>query len=73
MHATLTGSCDCHMTRRKTIRRSRFHVCVRGFVLLATLRDASKKEAEVRVLDVEEAAEKGSSVEVGPSTVATVR
>ena len=51
------------MTRRKTIRRSRFHVCVRGIVLLATLRDASKKQAEERALDVEETAEKGSSVE----------
>ena len=34
------------MTRRKTIRRFRFHVCVRGIVLLPTLRDASKKKAE---------------------------
>ena len=73
MHATLTGSCDSHMTRRKTIRRSRFHVCVRGIVLLATLRDASKKQAEERALDVEEAAEKGSSVENGPSEIATLR
>ena len=69
----MTGSCDCHMTRRKTIRRSRFHVCVRGIVLLATLRDALKKQAEERALDVEEAAEKGSSVENGPSAVATFR
>ena len=36
------------MTRRKTIRRSCFHVCVHGIVLLATLRDASKKKAEKR-------------------------
>ena len=34
------------MTRQKTIRRSRFHVYVRGIVLLATLRDASKKKVE---------------------------
>ena len=34
------------MTRRKTISRSRFHVCLRGIVLLATLRDASKKKAQ---------------------------
>ena len=61
------------MTRRKTIRRSRFYVCVRGIVLLATLHDASKKLAEERALDVEEAAEKGSSVENGPSAVATFR
>ena len=73
MHAALTGSCDCHMTRRKTMRRSRFHVCVRGIVLLATLRDALKKHAEERVLDVEEAAEKGSCVENGSSEVATFR
>ena len=37
------------------------------------LRDASKKQAEERALDVEEAAEKGSSVENGPSAVATFR
>ena len=55
------------------IRRSRFHVCVRVIVLLATLRDASKKQAEERALDVEEAAEKGSSVENGPRAVATFR
>ena len=61
------------MTRRKTIRRSRFHVCVRGIVLLATLRDVFKKQAEERALDVEEAAEEGSSVENGLSTVATFR
>ena len=46
------------MIRRKTIRRSRFHVCVHDIVLLATLRDASKKQDEERALDVEEAAEK---------------
>ena len=40
-------------------------------VLLATLRDASKKQAEERALDVEEAAEMGSIVENGPSAVAT--
>ena len=34
-------------------------------MLLATLRDASKKQAEERALDVEEAARKGSSVENG--------
>ena len=61
------------MTRRKTIRRYRFHVCVHGIVQLATLRDASKEQAEERALDVEEAAEKGSSVENGPSAVATFR
>ena len=61
------------MTRRNMIRRSCFHVCVRGIVLLATLRDASKKQAEERALDVEEAAEKGSSVEKGPSAVATFK
>ena len=44
-----------------------------GIVLLATLRDASKKQAEERALDVEEAAEKGSSVENGPNAVATFR
>ena len=33
------------MTRRKTIRRSRFHVLF-VVLLLATLRDASKKKAE---------------------------
>ena len=44
---------------------------VRGVVLLATLRDASKKQAEERALDVEEAAEKGPSVENGPSAIAT--
>ena len=43
-----------------------------GIVLLATLRDASKKQAEERALDAEEEAEKGSSVENGPSTVATL-
>ena len=59
------------MTRQKTIRRSRFHICVRGIVLLATLHDTSKKQAEERTLDMEEAAEKGSSVENGPSIVAT--
>ena len=59
------------MTRRKTIRRSCFHVCVRGIVLQATLRDASKKQADERALNVDEAAEKGSSVENGPSAVAT--
>ena len=69
----LIGSCDCHMTRQKTIRRFRFHVCVRGIVLLATLRDALKKQAEERALDVEEAAEKGSSVENRPSAVVTFR
>ena len=42
-------------------------------MLLATLRDASKKQVEERALDVEEAVEKGSSVENGPSTVATFR
>ena len=42
-------------------------------VLLATLRDASKKQAKERALDVEEAAEKGSSVENGSSAVATFR
>ena len=73
MHAALTGSCDCHMTLQKMIRRSRFHVCVRGIGLLATLRDASKKQAEERALDVEEAAEKGSSVENGPCAVANFR
>ena len=57
------------MTRRKMISRSRFHVSVRGIVLLATLHDASKKQAEERALDLEEAAEKGSSVENGPSAV----
>ena len=62
MHAALTGSCDCHMTRRIMVHRSRFHVCVHGIALLATLRDALKKQAEERALDVEEAAEKGSSV-----------
>ena len=40
-------------------------------MLLATLRDASKQQAEERALDAEEAAEKGSSVENGPSAVAT--
>ena len=44
------------------MRRSHFYVCVCGIVLLATLHDASKKQAEERALDVEEAAEKGSSV-----------
>ena len=44
---------------------------VRSVVLLATLHDASKKQAEERVLDVEEAAEKESSVENGHSAVAT--
>ena len=62
MHLTLTGSCDCHMTRQKKIRRSRVHVCVRGFVLLETLLNALKKQVEERALGVEEAAEKGSSV-----------
>ena len=61
------------MTRRKTIRRSRFHVCVRGIVLLAILREASKKQAEERALDVKEAAEKGSSVENRLSAIATFR
>ena len=42
-------------------------------MLLATLCDASKKQAEERALDVKEAAEKGSSVENGPSAVATIR
>ena len=32
-------------------------------MLLATLHDASNKQAEERALDVEEAVEKGSSVE----------
>ena len=61
------------MTRQKKIRRSRFHVCVRSVVLLATLRDTSKKQAEERALDVEEAAENGSSVEKRPSVVANFR
>ena len=55
------------------MRRSRFHVSVRGIVLLATLRDASKKQAEERAHDVEEAAEKESCVENGLSAVATFR
>ena len=59
------------MTRQKVICRSRFHVCVRGIVLLATLHDVSKKQAEERALNVEEATEKGSSVENGPSAGAT--
>ena len=42
-------------------------------MLLATLRNASKKQAEKRALDVEEATEKGLSVENGQSTVATFR
>ena len=42
-----------------------------SLVLLATLRDASKKQAEERLLDLKEAAEKGSSVENGPSAVDT--
>ena len=46
------------MTRRKMICRSRFHLCVRGIVLLATLCGTSKKQAEERALDVEEAAER---------------
>ena len=37
------------------------------YYILVTLRDASKKQAEERVLDVEEEAEKGSSVENGSS------
>ena len=69
----LTGSCDCYMTRRKTIHRTYFNVCVHGIVLLAILRDASKKQSEERAPDVEEAAEKGSCVENGPSAVATFR
>ena len=72
-HATLTDSCDNHMTRQKMIRRSRFRVCVRDIVLLATLRDASKKQAEERAFDVEEAADKGSSVENVSNAVATFR
>ena len=40
-------------------------------MLLATLRDTSKKQAEERALDVEEAAEKGLSVENRISAVAT--
>ena len=35
-----------------------FHVCVRSVMLLATLRNASIKQADKRALDVEEAAEK---------------
>ena len=42
---------------------------VHGIVLLATLHGALKKQAEERALDVQEAIEKGSSVENGPSTV----
>ena len=42
-------------------------------MLLETLHDALKKQAEERALDVEEAAENGSSVENGPSAVATFR
>ena len=42
-------------------------------MLLAILCDTSKKQAEERALDVEEAAEKGSSVENGPSALATFR
>ena len=60
------------MTETKTIGRSRFHVCVRDIVLLATLCDAPIKKAEERALDVEEAAEKGSSVENRRSALATV-
>ena len=41
------------MTRRKTIHRYCFHVCVHGIVLLATLCDNLKKQAEERALDVE--------------------
>ena len=39
-------------------------------MLLETLSNISKKEAKERALDVEEAAEKGSSVQNGLSTVA---
>ena len=42
---------------------------VLGIVLLTTLRDASKRQAEERALDVEEAAKKGSSVENRPSAI----
>ena len=42
-------------------------------MLPETLCDASKKQAQERALDVEEAAEKGSSVEKGQSAVATFR
>ena len=43
------------------MRKSRFYVCVRahGVVLWENLHNASKKQAEGRVLNVEEAAEKG--------------
>ena len=40
-------------------------------MLLAILCNALKKQAEERVLDVEEATEKGSSVENEPSAEAT--
>ena len=61
------------MIRQKMIRRSRFRVCVRGIVLMATLHDASKKQAEERTFNVEEAADKGSNVENGSNAVAIFR
>ena len=44
----------------KKIRRCHYYVCVLdyGVVLLITFQDASKKQAEEKVLDMEEAAEK---------------
>ena len=58
--AAMTCSCDFHMTRQKKIHRCHYYVCVLdyGVVLLITFQDASKKQAEEKVLDVEEAAEK---------------
>ena len=55
------------MTRRKRLRRSRFHVCVRGIVLHLAI------PADERELDVEEETEKGSSLENEHSAVATFR
>ena len=42
-------------------------------MLVAPLHGALKEQVEERAFDVEEAADKGSRVETGPSTVATFR
>ena len=58
--AAMTCSYDLHMTQQNKIRRCQYYVCVLdyGVVLLTTFQDASKKHAEEKVLDVEEAAKR---------------
>ena len=57
MHATLTNTGDCHMTRQLRWISINFLGSFHGAVCLASLCDASKKKVKERVLDVEAAAE----------------